>query len=376
MSQATTHAIQLEALFQPIQLGPYRLANRIVMAPLTRSRATEQGLPTTLMAEYYAQRASAGLIISEGVNISPQGRGYMRTPGLYDRAQVAGWRKVTDAVHAQGGRIYAQLWHVGRISHPSLQPYGALPVGPSPVRPEAFVFTKDGYKPCVKPHMLTSDEIYRIVEQYRDAARHAMQAGFDGVEIHAANGYLLEQFLRDSVNQRTDHFGGPRENRARFLLEVVEAVIDAAGSSRVGIRLSPFGLVNDAALDSDPPGTYGYVVDKLDAFGVSYLHVIEGSPQGPREVGFDWQILRSRFRGRYIANNGYDLPMALDACRRQRADMVSFGRAYIANPDLVERFKRGVPLSEPDRSTFFGGDAKGYTDYPCLSQEGVHLAGA
>ena len=370
MSQATTHAVQLEALFQPIRLGPYLLANRVVMAPLTRSRATEQGVPTPLMAQYYAQRASAGLIISEGVNISAQGRGYVRTPGLYHKAHLAGWRVVTDAVHKQGGRIYAQLWHVGRISHPLLQPYGALPVAPSPIQPLAFVYTEHGYQQCVKPHALTSHEIYAIVEQYRQAARLALQAGFDGVEIHAANGYLLEQFLRDSTNRRTDHFGGPVENRARFLLEVVDAVASAVGGTRVGVRLSPYGLVNDAALDSNPPATYGYVVDKLNAFAVSYLHLIEGSPQGPREApgNFDWQVLRRRFKGRYIANNGYDLTMALDACRQQRADLVSFGRAYIANPDLVERFKLGAALNVPDRSTFFDGGANGYTDYPCLME--------
>lgn len=361
-------ATHVADLFEPVQLGPYLLANRIVMAPLTRSRASEEGVPTPLMAEYYAQRASAGLIVTEGVNISPQGRGYMRTPGIYDNAQIEGWRPIVDAVHALGGRIFPQLWHVGRISHPSLQPNGALPVAPSAVRPEASVFTPDGFRRCVTPRALTTGEIYAIVEQYRQAARRALQAGFDGVEIHAANGYLLEQFLRDSTNEREDHFGGSIENRARFLLEVVDAVISVMGSSRVGVRLSPLGLVNDADLDSDPQAIYSYVVEKLNAFRVAYLHVIEGSPQGPREIpgGFDPQILRQLFQGKYIANNGYDLKMAKDACRRHRADLVSFGRAYIANPDLVERFKRGALLNTPDHATFFGGDARGYTDYPML----------
>ncbi|HUB90351.1 MAG TPA: alkene reductase [Dyella sp.] len=369
MSESTAHVMHVEDLFEPIQLGPYLLANRIVMAPLTRSRATEEGVPTPLMTEYYTQRASAGLIITEGVNISAQGRGYMRTPGLYDNAQTAAWRPIVDAVHARGGRIYPQLWHVGRISHPALQPHAALPVAPSAIRPNVRVYAHDGFRHCVKPRALTTGEIYVIVEQYRQAARRALQAGFDGVEIHAANGYLIEQFLRDSTNEREDNFGGSVENRAHFLLEVVDAVTSVMGASRVGVRLSPLGFANDCSLDSDPESLYGYVVEKLNAFRVSYIHVIEGTPQGPRDVfgGFDLQLLRRMFKGRYIANNGYDLGMAQDACRRHRADMVSFGRAYIANPDLVERFKRSAPLNTPDHSTFFGGGAKGYTDYPCLS---------
>lgn len=368
MSESTAHVMHVEDLFEPIQLGPYLLSNRIVMAPLTRSRAAEEGVPTPLMVEYYAQRASAGLIISEGVNISAQGRGYMRTPGIFDNAQTAAWRPIVDAVHAQGGRIYPQLWHVGRVSHPALQPNGALPVAPSAIRPDVDVYTSEGFRHCVKPRALTTGEIYVIVEQYRQAARRALQAGFDGVEIHAANGYLIEQFLRDSTNQREDSFGGSVENRARFLLEVVDAVTSVMGGSRVGVRLSPLGYANDCPLDSDPAAIYGHAVEKLNMFHVSYIHVIEGTPQGPREVfgGFDLQMLRRVFKGRYIANNGYDLKMAQDACRLHRADLVSFGRAYIANPDLVERLKRGAPLNTPDHSTFFGGGAKGYTDYPCL----------
>jgi len=368
MSESTAHVMHVEDLFEPVQLGPHLLANRIVMAPLTRSRATSDGVPTPLMADYYAQRASAGLIITEGVNISAQGRGYMRTPGLYDNAQTAAWKPIVDAVHVRGGRIYPQLWHVGRVSHPALQPNAALPVAPSAIRPEVQVYTEDGFRHCVKPRALTTGEIYAIVEQYRQAARCGLQAGFDGVEIHAANGYLIEQFLRDSTNQREDDFGGSVENRARFLLEVVDAVTSVMGGSRVGVRLSPLGFANDCSLDSDPQSLYGHVVEKLNAFRVSYIHIIEGTPQGPREVsgGFDLQLLRRIFKGRYIANNGYDLTMAQEACRRHRADMVSFGRAYIANPDLVERFKRNAPLNVPDHSTFFGGGAKGYTDYPCL----------
>jgi N-ethylmaleimide reductase len=355
-------------LFQPVRLGPYQLANRIVMAPLTRSRAGEDGVPRPLMAEYYAQRASAGLIIAEGTNISPQGRGYALTPGLYEAAQVEGWRKVTEAVHARGGRIFPQLWHVGRVSHPSLQPGGALPVAPSAIRPEATSYTDAGFRPCVTPRALATSEIPEIVEQYRHATRNALVAGFDGVEIHAANGYLIEQFLRDSTNKRTDAYGGSRENRARLLLEVTEAVVGVCGGERVGIRLSPVSPVNGADLDSDPTGTYAYVVERLNAFGLAYIHIIEGATQGPREVpgGFDLQILRQSFKGLYIANNGYDLGLALEARRRNLADIISFGRLYIANPDLVERLRIGARLNVPDRATFFGGGAAGYTDYPVL----------
>ena len=276
-------------LFQPVRLGPYQLANRIVMAPLTRSRAGEDGVPRPLMAEYYAQRASAGLIIAEGTNISPQARGYAFTPGLYNDAQVEGWRQVTEAIHARGGRIFPQLWHVGRISHPSLQPGGALPVAPSAICPEATAYTTAGFQPCVTPRALAIAEIPEIVEQYRRAARNALAAGFDGVEIHAANGYLIEQFLRDSTNKRTDAYGGSRESRARLLLEVTEAVAGVCGGERVGIRLSPVSPVNGADLDSDPAGTYAYVVERLNAFGLAYIHIIEGATQGPREVpgGFD-----------------------------------------------------------------------------------------
>lgn len=355
-------------LFQPVRLGPYQLANRIVMAPLTRSRAGEDGVPRPLMAEYYAQRASAGLIITEGANISPQGRGFALSPGIYDAAQVEGWRQVTEAVHARGGRIFPQLWHVGRVSHPSLQPGGALPVAPSAIRPEATSYTEAGFQPCVTPRALATAEIPEIVEQYRHATRNALAAGFDGVEIHAANGYLIEQFLRDSTNKRTDAYGGSRENRARLLLEVTEAVAGVCGGERVGIRLSPISPVNGADLDSDPAGTYAYVVERLNAFDLAYIHIIEGATQGPREVpgGFDLQRLRP-FKGLYIANNGYDLALALKARRCNLADLVSFGRLYIANPDLVERLRIGASLNVPDRATFFGGDAAGYTDYPVLT---------
>ena len=355
-------------LFQPVQLGPYRLANRIVMAPLTRSRAGADGVPRPLMAEYYAQRASAGLIIAEGTNISPQGRGYAFTPGLYTAAQVEAWQRVTRAVQAEGGRMFVQLWHVGRVSHPSLQPGGALPVAPSAIRPAATSYTTAGFEPCVTPRALEVAEIPGIVEQYRQAARNALAAGFDGVEIHAANGYLIEQFLRDSTNRRTDAYGGSRQNRARFLLEVTEAVAGVCGA-RVGIRLSPVSPVNDIGPDSDPEATYGDVVSQLNAFDLAYIHIIEGATQGPREIpgGFDLQVLRRSFKGPYIANNGYDLALAREARRRGLADLVAFGRLYIANPDLVERLRIGASLNTPDRASFFGGGAAGYTDYPVLT---------
>ena len=356
-------------LFLPVRLQQYRLANRIVMAPLTRTRAGTNGAACLLMAEYYAQRASAGLIIAEGTNVSPQGRGYAFTPGLYTIAQVERWQSVTRAVHAKGGRIFVQLWHVGRISHPSLQPGGALPVAPSAIRPVGMSYTEAGFQPCVTPRALDTIEIPEIVEQYRHAGLNALGAGFDGVEIHAANGYLIEQFLRDSTNKRTDAYGGSRENRVRFLLEVVEAVAEVCGGERVGIRLSPLSTVNDIGPDSDPETIYCHVVERLNEFGLAYLHIIEGATQGSREVpgGFDLQLLRRLFKGPYIANNGYDLELALEARHRNLADLIAFGRLYIANPDLVERLRTGARLNVPDPTTFFGGGMKGYIDYPALA---------
>ncbi|SDI86211.1 alkene reductase [Paraburkholderia phenazinium] len=359
----------LSDLFQPVQLGSYLLTNRIVMAPLTRSRADEHGVPGALIAEHYAQRASAGLIISEGVNISPGARGYALTPGIFNDAQIAGWRHVTDGVHARGGKIFPQLWHVGRVSHSSLQPGGILPVAPSALVPQATSYTSSGFQACPTPRALDTEEIPQIVDQYRLAARNALAAGFDGVEIHAANGYLIEQFLRDSTNWRTDAYGGSRENRARFLLEVVEAVVGVCGGARTGIRLSPISPVNGAALDSDPAATYGYVAEQLNAFDLAYIHVIEGVTQGPRELTacFDFQHLRRSFKGLYMANNGYVLELALNARRHDLADLISFGRLYIANPDLVQRLQIGARLNVPDHATFFGGGAVGYNDYPGLT---------
>lgn len=369
MLESAIAPIQQIELFDPVRLGPYRLANRIVMAPLTRSRAQAGDVPSPLAAEYYAQRTGAGLIITEATQISRQGKGYAFTPGVYNEAQVTGWRKVTDAVHAKGGRIFLQLWHVGRISHPSLQPGGGLPVAPSAIAPKGNAFTETGFQPFVAPRALETDEIPGIVEDYREAARRARAAGFDGVEIHAANGYLIEQFLRDSSNRRSDRYGGSRENRVRFLLEVADAVVGVWGGERVGVRLSPVSPSNDLGPDSDPEATYSHAVAALNEFGLAYLHVVEGATQGPREVphGFDLQVLRRLFKGRYIANNGYDLALAREALRRNFADLIAFGRPFIANPDLVDRLRIGAPLNELDRHTLYGGSAKGYTDYPFIT---------
>jgi N-ethylmaleimide reductase len=357
-------------LFEPVRLGPYRLANRIVMAPLTRSRAGADGVPRPIMIEYYAQRATAGLIIAEGTNVSPQGRGYAYTPGLFSTSQVEAWQPITSAVHARGGRIFVQLWHVGRISHPSLQPGGALPVAPSAIRPAVSAFTETGFQPCVTPRALETAEIPELVEQYRHATRNALAAGFDGVEIHAANGYLIEQFIRDSTNRRTDAYGGPVDNRIRLLIEVAEAVCAICGPDRVGVRLSPVTPVNDIAQDSSPETTYSRLVERLNELGLAYIHVIEGETQGRRDApgGFDPTILRRLFKGTYIANNGYDLKLAKEARRRNLADLIAFGRLYIANPDLVQRFRTGSTLNLPDRATFFGGGVEGYLDYPFLGE--------
>ncbi len=358
-------------LFQPVAMGPLELSNRIVMAPLTRSRAGSGDVAGELQATYYSQRASAGLIVTEATQISQQGKGYAFTPGVYTEEQVAGWRIVTDAVHAKGGHIVCQLWHVGRISHPDLQEGGQLPVAPSAIAPEGQAFTETGFKPHVTPRALETDEIPGIVRDYAHAADCAKRAGFDGVEIHSANGYLLDQFIRDSTNKRTDRYGGSVANRIRIVLEVAEAVTGVWGGDRVGIRLSPLTPnVGNTPLDSDPAGTYGTLIDELNRFKLVYLHLIEGATQGSREekLGVSYQALRHRFYGLYMANNGYDREMAFAARREQLADLICFGRPFIANPDLVERLRTGAPLAEPDKKTMYGGDAHGYIDYPSLAE--------
>jgi N-ethylmaleimide reductase len=357
---------QASLLFEPFQAGALTLRNRIVMAPLTRSRARQPGdVPTELNALYYRQRATAGLIVSEATQITPQGKGYAFTPGIYSDEQIAGWRLVTDAVHAEGGQIVLQLWHVGRISHPSLQPGGALPVAPSAIRPKGQAFTETGFQDFVTPRALAADEIPGIVADYARAARNAIAAGFDGVEIHGANGYLLDQFLRDGTNHRTDQYGGSVENRLRFPLLVVDAVVAAVGAERVGIRLSPVTPSNDIA-DSNPTAVFFPLVEALARLRLAYVHVVEGATGGSRETPFDFDALRRRFPGAWIANNSYTRDLAVEHLAQQRTDLVAFGRPFIANPDLVARLRQGAPLAELDRATLYGGGAKGYTDYPAL----------
>jgi N-ethylmaleimide reductase len=358
-------------LFLPYRLGSLGLANRIVMAPLTRSRAGSGDVPTPLMATYYAQRAGAGLIVSEASQISPQGKGYIQTPGIYSDAQVAGWKQVTDAVHAQNGKIFIQLWHVGRISHPELQEGGALPVAPSAVKAAGQVYTGRGMVDMVTPRALGIEEIPGIIADYRHAAELAREAGFDGVEIHAANGYLIDQFLRDQTNRRTDHYGGSIENRSRLLLEVTDAVLQVWEHDRVGVRLSPLSPFNDIA-DSDPEPLFRHAVEALSARRIGYLHLIEGVTGGPRETGHSFRLatLRPLFKGTYIGNNGYTRNLALATRAENGADLIAFGKLFLANPDLVERLRRNGPLNEPDEATFYGGDATGYTDYPFLDGSG------
>jgi N-ethylmaleimide reductase len=356
------------SLFTPFWLGDLELPNRVVMAPLTRNRAThETNAANDLMAEYYRQRAGAGLIISEASQISQQGQGYIWTPGIYTKEQIEGWRKTTDAVHAAGGRIFIQLWHVGRISHVSLQPEGRAPVSSSAIPAKARTMLEGGFVETSPPRALETAEIAGIVADFAKAARNAREAGFDGVEIHGANGYLIDQFLRDGVNKRSDAYGGSLENRVRFPLEVVEAVAREWGRSRVGVRIAPASPANDVA-DSDPQATFGYFVEKLSRANIGFLHVVEGATGGARDnLPFDYRALRRSFSGAYIANNAYTREMAEEAIASGAADLVAFGRPFIANPDLVERFRRKAPLAEPDMATFYGGDARGYTDYPTLA---------
>ncbi|HKI04137.1 MAG TPA: alkene reductase [Thermoanaerobaculia bacterium] len=346
-------------LLSSFQLGPYTLPNRMVMAPMTRNRAGAGEVPGDATATYYAQRASAGLLVTEGSQVSPQGMGYPNTPGIHTGEQVAGWRRVTAAVHERGGRIFLQLWHVGRVSDPALQPGGAPPVAPSAIAPEGTFRSVTGPQPYVTPRALELAEIPGVVAQFEDGARRALEAGFDGVEIHAANGYLIDQFLRDGSNRRTDAYGGPVESRARFLLETVEAVAGVWGGGRVGVRFSPTSGFNGMS-DSDPAATFGYAAEALRRFGLAYLHVIEpvGTPNGVAS------LLRERFGGPFMLNGGYNLETGNAVLAAGAADLVSFGVLFLANPDLPERFAEGAPLNEPDRKTFYLGGERGYTDYP------------
>jgi N-ethylmaleimide reductase len=350
-------------LFSPTQLGAISLNNRMVMAPLTRNRAGEGAVPHDLNVTYYAQRSSAGLIITEATPISDMAHGYPALPGIYTDAQVAGWKKVVDAVHAKGGKIVSQIWHVGRISHPSLL-NGALPVAPSAIKPAGQAFTYQGLQDYVEPRALDASELPGIVNEYVHATQCALKAGFDGVEIHAANGYLLDQFLRDGSNTRTDNYGGSMENRARLLMEVTKAVVAVAGSGKVGVRISPVNPFNDMA-DSQPQALFNYVADALNQFNLAYLHVVEGG-MGGEVNSFDFVALRKHFKNAYMANLGYDKARGNAAIASGQADCIAYGVPFLANPDLVERYRTDAPLNAADEATFYGGAEKGYTDYPFL----------
>lgn len=365
----------MTTLFDPLQVGQISMANRIVMAPLTRNRAPG-AIPNALMATYYAQRATAGLIITEATAITPQAQGYADVPGLYSTEQLDGWKQVTHAVHAAGGKIVVQLWHVGRVSHTELQPHFGKPVAPSAIRAHTkTVLIHDGVPTFVEtsePRALEAAELPEIVQDYRRAAENAIACGFDGVEVHAANGYLLDQFLKTGSNHRTDDYGGSIKNRARLLLEVMRAIVDDVGGSRVGIRLSPVTPANDV-VDADPQQLFDYVIHHLAEMNLAYIHVIEGATGGAREIAdrpFDYQSLKEVYRqgggaGAWMVNNGYTLELANQALE-QGADLVAFGRAFISNPDLPQRLRTGAALNVPDRATWYGGTAKGYTDYPTL----------
>lgn len=357
-------------IFQPARIGDIEVANRVVMAPLTRSRADEPrgDVPGSAMnIEYYRQRSNAGLIISEGTQISPVGKGYMATPGIYSEEQIEGWKPITRAVHEAGSKIVAQIWHVGRVTHPNLTG-GVQPVAPSAVTANAIAYTRAGKVELPEPRALALKEIAQIVDEYRRGAANAIRAGFDGIELHGANGYLIDQFLRDGANQRNDAYGGSIENRCRFALEVVDAVVAEIGAGRVGIRLSPVTPANDLS-DSNPQALFGYLVEQLNLRGIAFIHFIEGATGGARDVpGFDFAWARKVFNGTYIANNGYDREMALGAVESGHADAVAFGRLYIANPDLVQRLQRNAPLNVPNPQTFYTHGKEGYTDYPALEK--------
>ena len=370
----------MTTLFDPLQAGDLHLANRVAMAPCTRNRSPG-GVPNAMNAEYYAQRAGNGLLITEGTAISHQGQGYAHVPGLYTPEQLAGWRRVTDAVHARGGCIVTQLWHVGRVSHASLQPAGGAPVAPSAITAHSRTFILDEqtgaghFAPTSAPRELARDELPGIIASYAEAARAAVHtAGFDGVELHGANGYLIDQFLKDGSNRRTDEYGGSIANRIRFAVQAVRAVVDAVGGGRVGIRLSPVTPSNDAH-DSDPQPLFEQLIQALAPLGLAYIHVIEGATGGPRVIEdrpFDGAAFKAAYRqaggrGAWMVNNGYTREMALQAVASGAADIVAFGRDAIANPDLAERLKRGAPLNAWDKNTFYGGTAQGYTDYPALA---------
>lgn len=360
-------------LFSPVQVGALRLPTRIVMAPMTRSRSGPGGVPTALNATYYAQRASAGLIVAEATQISADAQGYLRTPGIHTAAQVTAWRAVTDAVRQRGGRIVLQLWHVGRVSHPDNRAPGSRSVGPSAIAADVRVFTPTGMWPAPVPHALSVEEIQATVRDYARAASQAMEAGFDGVEIHGGNGYLIDQFLHSHANRRADAYGGSASHRSRFLWEVCEATMAAVGADRVGVRLSPLGVFNDVK-DTDPAGLFATAIHGLDRLGPAYLHVIHPEVSGDRAhrgggvPEFDVaRFCREHFHGTLMVAGGYDLETAERALQDGSADLIGFGRPYIANPDLVERLRLGAALAVPDRATFYTEGPRGYTDYPAMT---------
>ena len=349
-------------LFSPVAVGDLELSNRMVMAPMTRNRAAAGCVPQDMNATYYKQRASAGLIITEASQVSEEGIGYPATPGIHNEEQVAGWKKITSAVHDQGGKIFIQLWFCGRISHPDLLPDNQTPVAPSAIQPEGEAVTFEGMKPFVMPRALETSEISDIVQQYKNAAGMAKDAGFDGIEVHAANGYLLDQFLRDGSNVRTDEYGGSLENRMRLLNEVLDAVSDVWPQNRVGVRLSPENSFNSMS-DSDPKAHFSYFIEQLSQRKLAYLHVLEGDMMTQART-LDYRALRDLYDGTYIANCGYDLERGQSSIADGDSDLVAYGVPFLANPDLVHRFKNGLPLNEADQATFYGGDETGYTDYP------------
>ncbi|WP_299403930.1 alkene reductase [Acaryochloris sp. IP29b_bin.148] len=360
--------MSISFLFEPIRLGAIDLRNRMVMAPLTRGRSGPDRIPNALMAKYYRQRASAGLIITEATQVSEQAAGWAETPGIYSQEQIQAWQQVTDAVHQQGGKIVLQIWHTGRASHPDFQLNGARPISASAIKPAGEVHTPQGKKPFVTPRAVSLEEIPGLVQDFAQATRNARQAGFDGVEIHAANGYLIDQFLRDGTNQRQDAYGGTIENRARFLLEVTAAAVNAWSADHIGVRLSPTNAFNDMR-DSNPISTFTYAAQALNSFNLAYLHLLEALPghmlavEGERVSPY----IRKIFQGPLMINGGYDAVSGAAAIANQDADLVAYGIPFIANPDLPERFAQQAPLNKPDPSTFYTRGAKGYTDYPALS---------
>lgn len=357
--------MKYEKLFSQTKVGNIELPHRIVMAPLTRSRSSQPGdIPNDMNVEYYTQRSTAALIISEATQISPQGKGYAYTPGIHSKEQINGWKKVTDSVHQKGSKIFLQLWHVGRVSHSNLQPNGELPVAPTAIAVDGKAFTEEGFLDFETPRSLRTNEIATIIEQYKTAAMNAKLAGFDGVEVHAANGYLLDQFLKDGSNQRTDMYGGLIANRIRLTVEVIDAVTKVWGGGNVGIRISPTGTFNSMS-ESNPKALYEYLVKQLNPYNLAYLHVVEDF--GETSISdFDYQSLRSSFNGSYMANGGYTGSLAEQSLVDGNSDLVSFGTPFISNPDLPVRLRNDSDLNEADPSTFYGGNEKGYIDYPSL----------